>query len=58
VLCALSVKINAWTKNFPRPDAAGPVRRAAFIMSDMRQGIDRISAIEDTRPVLSELNDD
>jgi hypothetical protein len=58
VLCALSVKMNAWTRNFPRPEAAGPVRRAAFIMSDLRQGIDRISAIEDTRPVLSELNDD
>ena len=58
VLCSLSVKINAWTKNFPRPEEAGPVRRAAFIMSDMRQGIDRISAIEDARPVLSELNDD
>jgi len=26
-------------------------------MSDMRQGIDRISAIEEARPVLSELND-
>ncbi|MBL6854476.1 MAG: hypothetical protein ISQ86_13900, partial [Alphaproteobacteria bacterium] len=58
VLCALSVKTNAWVRNFPRPEAAGPVRRAAFIMSDMRQGIDRISAIEDARPVLSELNDD
>ncbi|HEX4303439.1 MAG TPA: hypothetical protein VHZ78_11645 [Rhizomicrobium sp.] len=57
VLCALSVKMNAWTRQFPAPGAAGPVRRAAFIMSDMRQGIDRISAIEDTRPVLSELND-
>ena len=57
VLCALSVKMNAWTRQFPAPGVAGPVRRAAFIMSDMRQGIDRISAIEDTRPVLSELND-
>jgi hypothetical protein len=57
VLCALSVKMNAWTRQFPAPGSAGPVRRAAFIMSDMRQGIERISAIEDTRPVLSELND-
>ena len=56
VLCALSVKMNAWTLQFPAPGAAGPVRRAAFIMSDMRQGIDRISAIKDTRPMLSELN--
>ncbi len=57
VLCALSVKMNGWTRQFPVAGAAGPVRRAAFIMSDMRSGIDRISAIEDTRPVLSELND-
>jgi hypothetical protein len=57
VLCALTVKMNAWTRQFPHKSSAGPVRRAAFIMSDMRQGIDRISAIEDTRPVLSELND-
>jgi hypothetical protein len=57
VLCALSVKMNAWTRQFSTPGAAGPVRRAAFIMSDMRQGIERISAAEDTRPVLSELND-
>lgn len=57
VLCALSVKMNAWTRQFRVPGSAGPVRRAAFIMSDMRQGIDRISAIEDTRPVLAELND-
>jgi hypothetical protein len=33
------------------------VRRAAFIMSDMRQGIERIAAIEDARPVLAELNE-
>lgn len=57
VLCALSVKMNAWTKQFPTAASAGPVRRAAFVMSDMRQGIDRIAAIEDARPVLSELND-
>jgi hypothetical protein len=49
--------MNAWTRQFSTPGAAGPVRRAAFIMSDMRQGIERISAAEDTRPVLSELND-
>jgi len=56
VLCALSVKMNAWSRQFPTPGAAGPVRRAAFIMSDMRQGIERISSIEEARPVLSELN--
>ncbi len=57
VLCALSVKLNAWTNQFPTLASAGPVRRAAFIMSDMRQGIERISEIEDTQPVLAQLND-
>jgi hypothetical protein len=56
VLCALSVKMNAWTRLFPNPSVGGPVRRAAFIMSDMRAGIDRISAIEDTSPVLAALS--
>jgi hypothetical protein len=58
VLCALSVKMNAWKRQFPRPAVSGPVRRAAFIMSDMREGLDRIRAIEDaTVPILSALND-
>jgi len=57
VLCALTVKMNAWSRQFPVSASAGPVRRADFIMSDMRQGIERISAIEDARPVLAELND-
>jgi len=57
VLCALSVKMNAWSRLFPNPVAGGPVRRAAFIMSDMRQGIDRICSIEDDAPMLSVLAD-
>ncbi len=55
VLCALSVKMNAWKRVFPSTAASGPVRRAEFIVSDMRQGIDRIRAIEDSAPMLSEL---
>jgi hypothetical protein len=55
VLCALSVKMNAWKRVFPSAAASGPVRRAEFIVSDMRQGIDRIRAIEDSAPMLSEL---
>jgi len=55
VLCALSVKMDAWQRLFPTPAASGPMRRAEFIMSDMRQGIDRIRAIKDTAPMLSEL---
>ena len=55
VLCALSVKINAWNRLFPSPAISGPMRRAEFIMSDMRQGIDRIRAVKDSAPMLSEL---
>jgi hypothetical protein len=55
VLCALSVKMNAWKRAFPSTAASGPIRRAEFIVSDMRQGIDRIRAIEDSAPMLSEL---
>jgi hypothetical protein len=42
VLCALSVKMNAWHKFFPRKDVGGPIKRSDFIMSEMRQGIDKI----------------
>ncbi len=55
VLCALSVKMNAWHKLFPRKDAGGPVKRSDFIMSEMRQGIDKIQKIEDQAPMMSQL---
>jgi hypothetical protein len=55
VLCALSVKMNAWKRLFPEPGAGGPMRRAEFIMSEMRQGIDRIRSIESSVPMLAEL---
>ncbi|MGD0191840.1 MAG: hypothetical protein ABSD74_13960 [Rhizomicrobium sp.] len=57
VLCALSVKMNAWRRQFPSPGASSPMRRAEFIMSEMRQGIDRIRAIEESAPMLSELRE-
>ncbi len=55
VLCALSVKLHAWQRLFPKSSSAGPVRRAEFIMSQMRPGIDTIRTIEDSAPMLSEL---
>ena len=55
-LCALSVKMAAWTDQFP--NATGGVgRRAAFIMSDMRQGIEPLQVTQDDAPMLSALND-
>lgn len=55
VLCSLSVKMNAWTHQFPNPADSGPIRKSEFIMQEMRQGIDRIRMIEDTVPMLSSL---
>ena len=54
-LCVLSVKMSAWTNQFP--NASGGVgRRAAFIMSDMKQGIEHIQGQEDDAPMLAALN--
>jgi hypothetical protein len=56
VLCSLSVKLSAWARQFPAERSSGPVRRAEFIMQEMRQGIERIQAIEDAAPMLAGLN--
>ncbi len=58
VLCALSVKIDAWKVLFPSKDVGGPVKRAEFIMSEMKQGIENIQKIEDSAPMLAGLEDD
>lgn len=49
VLCALSVKLDAWHYLFPQKNAGGPQRRAEFIMTEMRQGMDKIKQL-DTKP--------
>ena len=56
VLCALTLKMDAWSRLFPDKNVGGPVRRSEFIMSEMKQGIERIQKIEDSAPVLSELD--
>jgi hypothetical protein len=56
VLCALSVKMNAWARLFPPSAPGGLLRRAEFMLSDMRQGIDRIRTIENSAPMLSVLD--
>src|ERR1051326_2479087 len=55
-LCALSVKMNAWVRLFPPSAPGGPLRRAEFMLSDMRQGIDRIRTLENSAPMLSVLD--
>lgn len=54
-LCALTVKMTAWEECFPHPDYGGPVKRSEFIMSEMRQGIERIQKIEASAPMLTAL---
>ncbi len=58
VLCALSVKIDAWHHLFPSHDSGGPLKRAEFILSEMKQGIENIQKIESSAPMLSGLDDD
>ncbi len=55
-LCAMSVKMAAWTRQFPN-NSGGAGGRAAFIMSDMRQGIEHMTVDKDDAPMLSALND-
>ncbi|WP_420346055.1 hypothetical protein [Pelagibius sp.] len=45
-LCVTTVKLGAWTDEFPRPDSGGPLRRADFLMSTMRPGLERLKAIQ------------
>lgn len=44
VLCSLSVKMDAWHHLFPKRDIGSPQRRADFIMTEMRHGMDRVAA--------------
>ena len=45
VLCALSAKMLAWHRLFPRDSVGGPVKRSEFIMLEMRQGIEEVRKI-------------
>jgi hypothetical protein len=45
ILCALTVKMDAWVALFPARSVGGPGRRSEFIMSDMRAGLQRIRDI-------------
>ncbi len=56
VLCSLSVKMDAWARLFPTATSGGPGKRAEFIMSEMKQGMDKIQKIKDSAPMLSTLS--
>lgn len=55
VLCALTVKMDAWSRMFPSPEAGGPMKRADFIFTEMRPGFDRILRIEQAAPTMADL---
>jgi hypothetical protein len=50
VLCAMTVKMDAWTKTFPRRNVGSPPKKAEFIMSEMRHGLEKMIAIEKAAP--------
>ena len=54
VLCGLKVKMNAWDERFGKGQGS-PIQQAGFIMSDLKQGIDVITRIEDEAPKISDI---
>jgi hypothetical protein len=58
VLCSLSVKMDAWKELFPNPHRGGLMRRAEFIMTDMKQGMENIQKIRDMDPMMAQLQKD
>ncbi|MGE3333015.1 MAG: hypothetical protein AB7I36_05185 [Rhodospirillaceae bacterium] len=56
ILCALTVKMDAWAGMFPKRNMGGPVRRADFIMTDIKHGLKRIRDLERKAPSMAELN--
>lgn len=57
VLCGLSVKMRMWDQRFGQtPEGAAVVSRSEFIMSEMRQGIDKIEEIEASAPKIADYN--
>ena len=54
VLCGLSLKMSAWEREVGwKTDS--PVKRAEFMTTQMRSGINRIKEIEDSAPAISDL---
>ncbi|MDP6568170.1 MAG: hypothetical protein QF578_25345 [Alphaproteobacteria bacterium] len=54
VLCGLFVKIDAWDEKFA-DGRGGPIAKADFIMSEMRQGMNQIFEIEQSAPRMSNI---
>lgn len=56
MICAISVKMHAWAKMFPNRDFGGPQKRAEFIHSELRQGIDQMRRFERDAPKIVAIN--
>lgn len=48
LLCSLNVKMRAWKKAFPDPEGGGLIKRGEFLISEIKQGLDKIQAIQET----------
>jgi hypothetical protein len=57
VLCGLSVKIDSWSQEFSNKKSSGLTRRSAFILSEMKQGIDNLHDVKDDESMNSLLNE-
>jgi hypothetical protein len=55
ILCALTVKMETWDRVFPNKNTGSPARRAEFVMTEMRQGIEKIRRFDVSAPMLSAL---
>jgi len=55
-LCAVTVKMAAWTRSFPNKDTGGPARRSEFIVGEMKQGIDVLKEIEANAPNIEKID--
>ena len=49
VLCGLKVKMDPWNEKFGRGQG-GPIQRSDFIMSELKEGIDVITRLENEAP--------
>jgi len=47
LLCSLNVKMRAWKKAFPDPEGGGLIKRGEFLITEIKQGLDNIAAIQE-----------
>lgn len=50
VLCALWVKMTAWTRAFPKAGTGAPTKRAEFIQTELKHNLEKIRKLERSAP--------